>query len=62
MPVKVFRINLTTGRRELWKELMPPDPAGLLYIRAPSLTPDARGYGYTYFRVLSQVYLIENVK
>ncbi|MEN3331689.1 MAG: eukaryotic-like serine/threonine-protein kinase [Blastocatellia bacterium] len=62
MPVKVSKINLTTGRREPWKELMPPDPAGLLYIHEPSLTTDARGYGYTYFRVLSQVYLIENVK
>lgn len=41
MPVKVFRINLMTGRRELWKELMHPDPAGLLYLHAPSLTPDA---------------------
>lgn len=62
MPVKVFKINLTTGHRELWKELMHPDPAGLLYIHEPSLTPDARGYGYTYFRALSQAYLIENVK
>ncbi len=62
LPIKVFKINLATGRRELWKELMHTDPAGLLYINAPSLTPDARSYGYSYFRVLSQVYLIENVK
>jgi hypothetical protein len=62
MPVKVFKINLATGRREPWKELMHPDPSGLLYINAPSLTPDARGYGYTCFRVRSQVYMLENVK
>ncbi|HKP12495.1 MAG TPA: hypothetical protein VJZ91_10310, partial [Blastocatellia bacterium] len=62
MPVKVFRIDLATGQRTLWKAMMHTDPAGLRYISAPVLTPDARGYGYTYFRVLSQVYLVENVK
>ncbi|HEY9231610.1 MAG TPA: WD40 repeat domain-containing protein, partial [Blastocatellia bacterium] len=62
LPVKVFKINLTTGQRELWKELMHPDPAGLLYVSSSSITPDGRAYGYTYFRVLSQVYLVENVK
>jgi hypothetical protein len=62
LPIKIFKINLATGRRELWKELMHTNPAGLLYINAPSLTADASSYGYTYFRVLLQVYLIENVK
>lgn len=62
LPVKVFKINLTTGKRELWKEIMHPDPAGLLYTSVSAITPDGRAYGYTYFRVLSQVYLVENVK
>jgi dipeptidyl aminopeptidase/acylaminoacyl peptidase len=62
LPVKVFKIDLATGQRTLWKEMMLADPAGLRFISAPVLTPDARGYGYTYFRALSQVYLIENVK
>ena len=59
---KVSKINLTTGQHEPWKALMPPDPAGLLYVGPPSITPDGRAYGYTYFRLLSQVYLVENVK
>jgi Tol biopolymer transport system component len=62
MPIKVFKIDLATGERSLWKEMMLTDPAGLRYISAPVLTPDARSYGYTYFRVLSQVYLVDNVK
>src|SRR5205085_3637065 len=62
LPVKVFKIDLASGRRELWKEITSPDSAGLLYLNLPTLTPDARGYGYTYFCVLSQVYLVENVK
>ena len=30
LPGKVFRIEIETGRRELWKDLMPPDPAGVI--------------------------------
>ncbi|HJQ24925.1 MAG TPA: winged helix-turn-helix domain-containing protein [Blastocatellia bacterium] len=59
---KVFKLNLATGQREQWKELMHADPAGLLYLSPCSINPDGRAYGYTYFRVLSQVYLVENVK
>jgi DNA-binding winged helix-turn-helix (wHTH) protein/Tol biopolymer transport system component len=62
LPLKVFKLDLATGQRTLWKEMMLADPAGLRYISEPVLTPDARGYGYTYFRALSQVFLIENVK
>src|SRR5262249_36879977 len=29
LPAKVVRIDLQTGRRETWKELMPLDPAGV---------------------------------
>ena len=28
VPARIFRLDLSTGRRELWKELIPPDLAG----------------------------------
>ena len=31
-PARVFRLDLATGRRELWKEFMPGDPTGITSI------------------------------
>jgi hypothetical protein len=28
-PLRVVRVNLTTGERTLWKEIAPPDPSGI---------------------------------
>ncbi len=29
VPVKIFRLNVSTGRREPWKHLMPSDGVGI---------------------------------
>ncbi len=62
LPARVFRIDLDTGRRVLWKELMPADPAGLEAIINILLTPDGKSYAYTYSRSLSDLYLVEGLK
>lgn len=62
MPVKVYRVELATGRRELWREVSPADATGLLYVTPPRVTPDGRAYAYTYFRVLSDLYLVDGLK
>jgi Tol biopolymer transport system component len=59
---KVYRVDTVTGRRELWKELTPPDPAGNVGITNIVMTPDARSYFYTYFHYLSDLYLVEGLK
>ena len=59
------RLDLATGRRELWKQLAPRDPAGFLRygpgIQGPgySITPDGRYYAYTYFTDQSRLILAE---
>src|SRR5712692_8820815 len=35
LPAKVHRLDVSTGRRELWRELMPSDPAGVTFISPP---------------------------
>jgi Tol biopolymer transport system component len=59
---KVFRVDLATGRRELWKEITPPDPAGVAGIGHVHLTPDTKSYVYEVVRVLSDLYLVEGLK
>ncbi len=57
----IFRIDLQTGRHQLWKEITPPDPVGVHYI-GPDITPDGKTYAYAYNRTLTDLYVIEGLK
>jgi Tol biopolymer transport system component/predicted Ser/Thr protein kinase len=62
IPAKVFELELATGKRKLWKEVVPADAAGIDTIRGVEITPDARAYVYGYIRTLSDLYLVEGLK
>jgi dipeptidyl aminopeptidase/acylaminoacyl peptidase len=62
IPDSIYLIELATGRRELWREVSPADPTGLLYLTPPYITPDGRAYAYTYFRVTSDLYLVDGLE
>ena len=62
IPAQVHRIDLDSGRRELWKTLMPADPAGVVGIPTVFLSADGRSYAYGYGQTLSQLYLVEGLK
>ena len=61
-PARVFRLDPATGKRDFWKELTPPDPAGINTISPPRITPDGKAYVYSYNRILSDLFLAEGVK
>lgn len=62
MPAKVYRLEVASGRRTLWKQLMPPDPAGVEYVGPVLPSPDGNAYAYGYRRLLSDLYLVEGLK
>jgi hypothetical protein len=62
LPVKVYRVELATGRREVWKEIQPADPAGLLDLYGVQISRDGKSYYYSYIRNLSDLYLVEGLK
>jgi len=62
LPAKIYRLNLATGRKQLWKELMPPDAAGIYFIRPPLFSSDGNAYAYSYSRLLSDLYLVDGIK
>ena len=62
LPGKVYRVNWKTGQRELWKEVTPPDAAGVPDISAPHITPDGKSYAYSYRQTLSQLHLVEGLR
>jgi hypothetical protein len=63
-PFRVFRVDLATGRREPWLETSPPDAAGVdqVNVLGAALTPDGRYYAYSYFRTLSDLFLVDGVR
>ena len=65
LPGRVFRIEIGTGRREFWKELMPADPAGVIHVNNTpiAISRDGKSYAYTYIRaVVSDLYLLDGVR
>jgi dipeptidyl aminopeptidase/acylaminoacyl peptidase len=62
LPARVTRVDISTGRRAAWKQLMPSDPAGVVTIGPILLTPDAKTVVYGYHRTLSDLYLVDGLK
>ncbi len=62
MPARTFRIELATGRKEPWRDLAPPDRAGVTSIVDPHLAADGIHYAYSYLRNLSDLYLAEGLR
>jgi len=62
MPARVFRLDLATGKRTLWKTLLPPDPSGVDHIGGILISNDEKSYAYSYYPDLTDLYLVEGVK
>jgi len=60
-PIRIYKLNLSTGRKELVKEILPKDPAGLLGTVTVLMTPDGKGYVYAFTRRLSDLYLVKGL-
>ncbi|MBV8053397.1 MAG: PD40 domain-containing protein, partial [Acidobacteriaceae bacterium] len=62
LPAKVYRLDVSTGQRSLWKELIPSDAAGVSRLGPIVITPDGKSCLYGYHRILSDLYLVEGLK
>jgi Tol biopolymer transport system component len=62
LPGKIHRIDLARGRRELWKEIMPRDPAAFGGFGNVTLTPDRKTYAYNLNRIFCTLYLVEGLR
>ncbi|MBV9339433.1 MAG: hypothetical protein JO159_00920, partial [Acidobacteria bacterium] len=61
LPAKVYRVNIADGQKTLWKQLMPPDPAGVEYVGPILPAPDGKAYVYGYRRMLSDLYVVDGL-
>jgi hypothetical protein len=56
--VRIYRAGIDTGARELWREIVPHDPAGM-EIYGVMMTPDASTLAYTYKRLTSDLFVVD---
>jgi hypothetical protein len=61
-PARVDLVEVKTGRRSLWEEFRPPDPAGVQQIGPVVIAPDGSSWVYSYRRMLGELYLVTGVK
>jgi Tol biopolymer transport system component len=61
-PARIFRVDVATGQKFLWRELAPADSAGVVDVVGVCLTPDGATYAYSYGQILSNLLVVEGVR
>ena len=62
IPVEITRVDIATGHREPWKEISPPDPAGVVSVPNIKFSADGKAYAYSVGRMLSDLYVVDGLK
>ena len=58
---EVYRVDVTTGRTEPWKNILPRDRSGIMGLGMFRATPDGRTQVHTWFKALSNLYVAEGL-
>jgi hypothetical protein len=62
VPAKVYQLELATGKKTIWKQIVPIDSTGVSTIGPILVTPDGKTYVYGFHRTLADLYLVEGLK
>jgi Tol biopolymer transport system component len=58
----VYRVNVATGKMELWKTLGEGVPTGSAGLGSPRFSNDGTAYAYVYSQVLSHAYVVKGLQ
>jgi eukaryotic-like serine/threonine-protein kinase len=61
VPLNVYKVDLATGRRDLWRTLKPADSSGVSNLTV-YFTPDGKAYVYRFFRMAEDLYLVDGLR
>ena len=62
LPIRVYRLDPTSGHKEIVKEVMPADRAGVIFAPKILLTPDGKSYVYELRRNLTTLFLATGLR
>ena len=60
--IDIFRVDVTSGRRDHWKRIRPTEFARLPDLLPVSIGSDEQSYAYTFWRATSDLFLIEGLR
>jgi len=60
--MRVVSVDFNTGKRQLFKEIEPPDRAGVLALGPVQITPDGKTYVFGFTRRLSDLHVVEGLR
>jgi hypothetical protein len=58
---EIYRIDVRTGRKERWNNVLPKDRAGVMGHMSFRATPDGQSFAFTWHRSLSSLYLCDGL-
>jgi Tol biopolymer transport system component len=61
IPSSIFRIEIATGKRELWHAIGPRNPSGVSGINSMLISRDGRSFAASYMREISELYIARGV-
>jgi dipeptidyl aminopeptidase/acylaminoacyl peptidase len=61
-PCEIHRLDLATEKVELWKQVAPPDPTGMVFCAAILPSADGRSYVYSGVRSLASLVVAEGLQ
>lgn len=66
LTLRLFRLDVSSGAREFWRELVPPDPTVVVDIGSDPgqvrIAADGKSYAYTYWTFEGELYVAQGLK
>jgi len=62
VPVRIYRTEVSTGRRQFVSKVAPSDLAGIWTSLLIHITPDGKSYVYSDYRILSDLYVASGLR
>ena len=62
LPAKVFLLDLPSGKRTPWRDLLPADPAGTASVNPILIRPDGGACVYGTPQILSDLYVVDGLR
>jgi Tol biopolymer transport system component len=62
VPARIDRVDVVTGKAELWREIAPADRTGMITVASVLISDDESTLSYSVRRLLSELYLVDGLK
>jgi serine/threonine protein kinase/Tol biopolymer transport system component len=62
LPARIDRVDVATGKSELWREIAPADRTGMTTVASVLISDDEGTLSYSVRRLLSELYLVDGLK